>query len=587
MAAKREKRAKRNQQAEAMPKAYVGRRRFVMLLFLVAVSALIWRAVERQVFEKDFLQSEGDHRYLGQVSVPTTRGAITDRNGVVLAMSTPVDSLAANPRVLRPNDPGLPFLAKALGLHLKDLRQKLARYSHKYFVYLKRRMPPDYAEQVMQMAENLNIHGLQSSREYRRFYPNGEIFAHVIGFTNVEDRGQEGLEKAYDSQLAGVPGRKIILRDGRRKMIEDVENLELPQPGRNLALSLDQRLQYIAYKELKAAISRFSADSGSVVVLDVKTGEVLVMVNQPGYNPNRNRSTKGGRLRNRAVTDVFEPGSTMKPFVVAMGLETGVIRPDSRIDTRPGYYKVGGVTIRDHDNYGVINITTVIKKSSNVGASRIALSLDKEKYHDYLAALGFGQRSASGFPNESKGVLRPAKRWVRVDQAILSYGYGISVTALQLAQAYAVLANDGVRLPVTLLRRDEVPEGVRVFSADTARAVRKMMETVVQKGGTATRASVPGYHVAGKTGTARIAGKGGYKKKRYVSLFAGMAPAAHPRLVAVVIINNPKGKKYYGGLVAAPVFSAVMDDALRLLNVVPDAVSLGKTLLVATQGKHQ
>ena len=585
MARKREKRAKMVKRAETLPPAYVGRRRVVLLVLIAAALGLVWKAVDRQIFEKDFLQSEGDHRYLDVVKVPAHRGAITDRNGVVLAMSTPVDSLAANPRVLRPDADTLQPLAQALGMKLDDLRQRLARYSHKRFVYLKRRLPPDQAEQIMQMAQQLDIRGLQLSREYRRYYPDGEVFAHVVGFTNIDDHGQEGLEKAYDAQLSGKPGKKRILRDGLRQVVADVESLELPQPGKNLALSLDQRLQYIAYRELKAAINKHHADSGSVVVLDVKTGEILVMVNQPGYNPNADRSNQGGRLRNRAVTDVFEPGSTMKPFTVAVGLETGVIKADSTIDTNPGYFRVGRFPIRDHGNLKVIDITTIIQKSSNVGAARIALSLNRNKYHDYLAALGFGQASGSGFPGESKGQLRPAANWARIDQATLSYGYGISVTSLQLAAAYAVLANDGVRLPVSLLRRNELPQGQRVFSVKTAKSVRKMMESVVAQGGTATRAAVPGYRVAGKTGTVKVAGKGGYKEKKYISLFAGMAPADHPRLVAVVMIRNPRGQQYYGGLVAAPVFSAVMDDALRLLNVSPGGVDASRLLAHAGGGQ--
>ena len=504
MAAKREKRAKRQKQAEAMPKAYVGRRRVVLSLFMVAVSALIWRAVDQQIFERDFLQSEGDHRYLDRVKVPAHRGAIADRNGVVLAMSTPVDSIAANPRLLRPDANTLAPLAKALDLDLDDLRRKLARYSHKHFVYLKRRMPPDDARQVMELAREHRIHGLQSIREYRRFYPDGETFAHVIGFTDVDDIGREGLELAFNDQLAGKPGLMRVLRDGRRQVVADVESLRMPQPGKNLALSLDQRLQYIAYRELKAAINRHNALSGSVVMLDAKTGEVLAMANQPGYNPNATRTRVDGRMRNRAVTDVFEPGSTMKPLTIAAALDLGIIRENSQIDTSPGYFKVGRHQVKDHKDLGKVDIETIIKKSSNVGAGKIALSLPRDKFHDYLAALGFGQRTDTGFPGEAGGQLRPAANWARIDQATLSFGYGISVSALQLAQAYATLANDGVRLPVTLLRREQAPQGKRVFSKKTARAVRHMMESVVTPGGTAPRAAVAGYRVAGNIPSVNI-----------------------------------------------------------------------------------
>ncbi len=582
--ARREKRAKRQKQAEALPKAYVGRRRVVLSIFMLALSGLVWRAVDQQIFERDFLQSEGNHRYLDRVKVPAHRGAITDRNGMVLAMSTPVDSIAANPRLLRPDANTLAPLAKALDVGLDDLRRKLARYSHKHFVYLKRRMPPDAARQVMELAREHHIGGLQAIREYRRFYPDGETFAHVIGFTDMDDVGREGLELAFNDQLSGKPGLKRVLRDGRRQVVADVESLHMPQPGKNLALSLDQRLQYIAYRELKAAISRNNARSGSVVMLDVKTGEVLAMVNQPGYNPNAPRQRIDGRLRNRAITDVFEPGSTMKPLTIAVALDLGIIREDSVIDTSPGYFKVGRHQVKDHNNLGIVDIRTIIKKSSNVGAGRIALSLPSKKFHDYLAALGFGKRTSSGFPGEAAGQLRPAANWARIDQATLSFGYGISVSVLQLAQAYATLANDGVRLPVTLLRRDQAPEGRRVFSSKTAAAVRSMMESVVTPGGTAVRAAVPGYRVAGKTGTVKKAGKGGYSQRKYLSLFAGMAPASDPRLVVVVMIDEPRGRQYYGGLVAAPVFSAIMDDALRLLNVRPDNLAPQQAVRLAGGG---
>lgn len=573
MATKRKQRARRQRQAEALPKAYTGRRRFVLTLFMLAVGALVYRAVDQQIFEKDFLQSEGADRYLDQVKVPAHRGAITDRNGVVLAMSAPVDSIAANPRLLRPDAQTLQPLARALNVDLDDLRRRLARYSHKHFVYLKRRLPPEIAGRVLEVAKENGIRGLQSLRDYRRYYPDGEIFAHVVGFTNIDDQGQEGLEYAFDEQLSGKPGLKQVLRDGHRQVVADIESLRMPRPGKSLTLSLDQRLQYIAYRELKAAINKHNALSGSVVVLDVVSGEILAMVNQPAYNPNKaRRSSKGGRLRNRAVTDVFEPGSTIKPFVVAAALDLGILQPDSTIDTRPGYFKVGGVPIRDHHNLGVVDVATVIRKSSNVGASRIALSLPAEKFWKYLSSLGFGRSTGSGYPGEVGGQLRPVANWTRVDQAITGYGYSVSVTALQLAQAYAVLAADGVKRPLTLLRRNTPPAGERVFSRETARTVRTMMESVVAEGGTAIRAAVSGYRVAGKTGTVKKSGKGGYKERKYIAVFAGMAPASDPRLVTVVMINEPRGKEYYGGLVAAPVFSAVMDDALRLLNVPPDAL---------------
>jgi len=572
MAAKRKKRARAMQQEKSLPGSYIGRRRFVLLLFILGVSGLIWRAVDQQIFEKDFLQSEGADRYLDRVEVPAHRGVITDRNGAVLAMSTPVDSVAANPRLLRADAENLGPLAKVLGMKLDDLRQRLARYSHKHFVYLKRRLPPEEAEKILNKGKQLGLKGLHLEREYRRYYPGGEVFSHMIGFTNVEDHGQEGLELSYDRALSGKPGEKRVLRDGRRQVVADVESIRMPQHGDNLALSLDQRLQYIAYRELKSAISKHDAISGSVVLLDVKTGEVLAMVNQPGYNPNGKRGNRGGQLRNRAVTDVFEPGSTMKPFTVAIGMELGLFDLQSTIDTNPGYFHVGRAKVQDHDNLGVIDLQTLIKKSSNVGAARVALSIPREEYWQYMSDLGFGSLVGTGYPGESSGRLAAYQKWAKIDQATLSFGYGISMTALQLAQAYAVLAAGGIKRPMSILRQDHVLDGTRIFDAATARKVRDMMETVVAPGGTAVKAAVPGYRVAGKTGTAKKAGPGGYTERKYLALFAGMAPASDPRLVCVVMINEPRGKYYYGGLVAAPVFSALMDDALRLLNVAPDGL---------------
>lgn len=570
MAISRERRAKLERKIRHLPSSYDGRRRTLIALFAIAACALVYRSVDRQIFEKDFLQSEGNERHLSVVQIQAHRGVITDRNGAVLAMSTPVDSIAANPRQLKADMPGMPALAKALDISLDDLRQKLARNSEKQFVYLKRRMPPDQAAKILASANEQNLKGLFIEREYRRYYPTGEIFSHLIGFTDIEDHGQEGLELAYDQSLSGSDGSKRVLRDGRRQAVKDVENIRMPRTGDNLALSLDQRLQFIAYRELKSAITEYEAQSGSVVMLDARTGEVLAMVNQPGYNSNGDRSNIGGRLRNRALTDLFEPGSTMKPFTVASALEFGDIKPDWKVDTGTGAFYVGAHQVKDHHPLGIIDLQTLIQKSSNVGAARLALSLDSEKFYNTLSSLGFGQNPATGYPGEESGVLRPAKSWARIDQATLSFGYGLSVTALQLAQAYSVLAADGIKRPVTILRRDQVPEGERVFSVQTARTLREMMESVVERGGTATKASLAGYRVSGKTGTVKKAEGGSYADNDYIGLFAGMAPASRPRLVVVVMINQPAGKYYYGGDVAAPVFSRIMDDALRLLNVPPD-----------------
>jgi cell division protein FtsI (penicillin-binding protein 3) len=466
-------------------------------------------------------------------------------------------------------------------MDVDELRQRLARYSERHFVFLRRRLPPAQAEEVVRVARELGIKGIELRREYRRYYPAGEVFSHLIGFTDLLDKGQEGLERAYDAALSGDNGAKRVLRDGRRQVVEDVESIRIAQPGDNLALSLDQRLQYIAYRELKAAVQTHDAIGGSLVLLDVESGEVLAMVNQPAFNPNGDRSSRGGRLRNRALTDVFEPGSTMKPFTVAIGLELGTVDLDTRIDTAPGYFRVGSAQVRDHHNLGLIDLPTLIRKSSNVGAGRIALDLPRESYWQYLSALGFGVDTGSAFPGEASGQLTAPHAWARIDQATLSFGYGLSVTTAQLAQAYSVIAADGVRKELSVLRRSEPPQGERVFSPEVARAVRGMMVDVVSREGTAPKAAVAGYRVAGKTGTVRKAGPGGYSEKRYRSIFAGMAPADAPRLVMVVVIDEPRGDAYYGGQVAAPVFSRVMDDALRLLNVPPDVLPADDARLAA------
>ena len=584
MAAKRQKRARKAQRQPVALPSFALRRHLVLGIFLLVACVLVWRAVDQQVLEKDFLQSEGAERYLERVTIEAHRGLITDRRGEVLALSTPVDSVAANPRVLTPNTPHLDRLARALGMKVSRLRRILRRNAHRRFVYLKKRLPPGQAEHVLKVARALDIPGVQLERRDRRYYPTGEVFAHVLGFTNAEDRGQEGLERAFDRELRGRSGEKLVLRDGRRRVVEDVENIRSPRDGANLALALDGRLQYIAYRELKAAVHRHRAIGGSAVILDVRSGEVLAMVNQPGYNPNADRSNRNGRLRNRALTDIFEPGSTMKPFAVAAALEQGVVQVDSKVDTAPGYFRVGNFTVKDHRNLGTIDLTTLLARSSNVGAARLSLQLDKAAWWRTLDALGFGEPPGTGFPAESRGRLPHWREWVPVDQAILAYGYGISASVLQLAHAYLALANDGVTLPVSLLRRDRPPAGERVFSERTAVDVRHMLESVVAKGGTAPAAAVPGYRVAGKTGTVKKLTHRGYAEDRYRAVFVGMAPASRPRLVMAVMIDEPRGRKYYGGDVAAPVFGRVMREALRLLNVPPDALQRPQARLALAGG---
>lgn len=586
MAARRDKRARQVRREEKALPSYAGRRNTVLVLFVLAAAALVWRAVDQQILEKDFLQSEGADRYLAEVEVPAHRGLITDRRGDVLALSTPVDSIAANPRVLGNDTQQAVVLAKALGIDPERLRDRLVRYGKRHFVYLKRRMPPSEAAHVMDVVKAHGIAGVHVEREYKRYYPAGEVFSHVLGFTDVDDSGQEGLELAFDQALRGEPGAKLVLRDGRRQAVDDVENVRSPRAGNHLALSIDQRLQFIAYRELKAAVRRHQAVSGSLVLLDARSGEVLAMVNQPSFNPNGDRSNRAGRLRNRALTDVFEPGSTMKPFTVAVALDKGTIKADSLIDTSPGYFRVGAAQVKDSKNLGVIDVATVLSKSSNVGAGKIALGLEKRDLWQAMERLGFGSTAATGFPGEGAGQLNDYRRWAQIDQATLSFGYGISVTTLQLAQAYAALANDGVLVPVSLLKRDEVPSGRRVFTAGTAASVRRMLEAVAAPGGTAPEAGVMGYRIAGKTGTVKKFGPNGYNDHRYLSLFAGIAPARDPRVVMVVMLNEPRGAKYYGGQVAGPVFSAVMAETLRLLNIAPDAM-VDPALRLAHAGEAQ
>ena len=564
------KRIKRAEQAlkseqRSMPR-YRARRWVLLTLLGLSSVALVARAIDRQIFETDFLQHEGQRRHLRVVEMPAYRGMITDRHGEPLAISTPVDSIWANPRVLSPDGKTLMPIAKVLGQDVDDLRRQLAERSNRSFVYLKRRVNPDIAEAI----DELDIKGVELQREYRRFYPGGEVFAHVIGFTDVDDIGQEGLELAYEEWLKGTNGKKRVIRDGRARAIRDVENIQKMQPGKDLTLSLDRRLQFLAYSALKEAVKHNKAKSGSAVILDAKTAEVLAMVNQPAYNPNGSRGGKAGRFRNRAVTDVFEPGSTMKPLTIAAALESGRFKTDSVIDTAPGYYYVGRHQVKDIRNFGAIDLATVIRKSSNVGVSKVALDMPKEDLHEFFSRLGFGDPTTTGFPGESGGQLTPSQRWAKIDQATLSFGYGLSVTPLQLARAYAVLAADGIRRPVSLIKRDEIPKGERIISAATARAVRKMMEAVVSVEGTAPKAAVSGYRVAGKTGTAKKSIAGGYAEKRYLAVFAGMVPASDPRLVMVVMIDEPNAGQFYGGQVAAPVFSKVMTGALRLLNIPPD-----------------
>lgn len=556
-----------------------GRLAFVVGVFGLAAMALVWRAVDLHVFNRDFLQQQGDARALRVVPVPAHRGMITDRHGEPLAISTPVESVWANPQVLAEHRDRLQPLAKALGMERKQLEQLVTQRKEREFVYLLRHVAPEVAQKVLA----LDVPGVSLQREYRRYYPTGEVTAHVLGFTDVDDHGIEGIELMYDEQLRGVPGSKRVIKDRLGRIVENVASINEPRPGRDLRLSVDRRIQYLAYRELKAAVLHHRARGGSAVVLDVHTGEVLAMVNQPAYNPNNLRDRAGARARNRAITDVFEPGSTVKPFTVAAALESGQFRPDTIVDTGPGFLRVGNSTVRDHRALGPINVTTLLQKSSNVGSVLLAQSLPPTAIRDVMQRIGFGTPTGSGFPGEASGVLASG-RLGEVQRATLSYGYGLSVTALQLARAYAVLASDGRLRPVSFLAGTIPAEGVPAISEATVVQVRKMLESVTVEGGTGTRARVPGYRVAGKTGTSRKAEAGGYSQERYVAVFAGMAPATRPRLAMVVMVDEPSASEYYGGEVAAPVFAAVMAGAMRLLDIPPDDLPAAQPARVANAG---
>ena len=541
----------------------------IILAFICGGLVLEGRILYLQVGQREFLSAQGDDRYLRTVQITAHRGTITDRHGEPLAVSTPVDSIWANPQDLAPAMHRLPELAAVLEVEEDWLVRRLTSNLEREFVYLRRHLPPDHASRVLQ----LGIPGVATFREYRRYYPAGEVVGHLLGFTNIDDVGQEGLEFEFDYWLKGEHGAKRVLRDRLGRIVEDVDLVKPARPGRTLRASLDLRLQYLAYRELKQAVADHDAISGSVVILNPDTGEVLAMVNQPSYNPNNRTQFDASRYRNRAITDIFEPGSSVKPFVVAAALESGRYQPNSVIDTSPGTLWVDGREItRDNNNLGPIDLTTILARSSNVGAAKLALQLDQEQLWSTLSRLGLGRVTESGFPGESAGVLQDVHYWNPIGQATLSYGYGISVTALQLAQAYAVIAADGMRSPVSLLAVDDVEQGEQVLSGRTAVMLQGMLETVVGQG-TGRRAAVANYRVAGKTGTAWKAGEGGYFGDRYLAVFGGFAPVSDPRLVTVVVMDEPRRSAYYGGEVAAPIFSRIVAGGLRLLSVPPDGLS--------------
>ena len=548
------------------------RSRLLFMLLLSGMGALIVRAVYLQSIHNDFLQKKGNASSSRVIEINAHRGMIADRNGEPLAISTPVESIWVSPQDVETTPQQIHQLARIIGMDIKVVKSRLFDTTRD-FVYLQRQLPPEQAEKIIK----LGISGVSLRREYRRYYPSRDITAHLLGFTDVDDNGQEGLELALQNQLGGKAGSQRVIKDGKGHIVEDVASIRAPKPGSNLVLSIDSKIQYLAYREIKLAVEQHNAKAGSIVVLDAHSGEVLALANWPSYNPNNRAKPKLQVLRNHAVTDLFEPGSTLKPFTVAAALETGKVTPQTIINTENGIMVVGRHKIHDTHPEEALTVAQVIQKSSNVGAAKIALSLPPETMWQSLNESGFGTQTGSGFPGEAAGKLSDYKKWRPIEQATLSYGHGISVSLLQLARAYTIFANNGELKPVSLLKLDAPVSGKKVYSNTTAREILDMLELAVLPGGTAPLAQINGYRVAGKTGTAHKLEEGRYIN-RYVSSFVGLAPVSNPRLIVAVMINEPNNGQYYGGMVAAPVFSSVMGAALRLLNV-PNDTQFGNVLM--------
>ena len=548
--------------------------RVVISLFAALVALISWRILDLQVINRQFLIKQGDARSLRHLPLPAQRGLITDRNGEPLAVSTPVISFWANARELAIAQDKWPLLAALLEIPEPRLAAFLEKNAHKEFVYLSRRLPPDKADAITHGVHDNHIPGVYSLEESRRFYPAGALTAHVVGFTDLDDKGSEGIELAFDNVLKGVAGRQQVLKDRRGSLIRDLGTAKPARPGQDLALSLDLRLQYMANRELQDAISANDAFAGSVVIMDVRTGEVLAMVNYPTYNPNNRSHLQPVMMRNRALIDVFEPASTMKPFSMSAALESGRWKPTDTVEVGSGILKIGRYTIRDlsRTQGPVLDMTGILIRSSNVGMSKVAFDIGGEKVFDLMRRVGLGQETGLGFPGERAGNLPNYREWRPAETATLSYGYGLSVTAVQLAKAYAILADGGKSVPITLLRRSSAPASVQVIPATVADTLKHMLQQVIEAPKGIFRAKVPGYHVAGKSGTARKTSTGvkGYTANAYRSVFAGFAPVQDPRFAIVVVIDNPRKNGYFGGLVAAPVFSRVMAEALRMYNIPPD-----------------
>ena len=542
------------------------------ILLLVKIAQLqILPSQERGV---DFLKHQGDSRAIRNIPIPAYRGLITDRNGEPLAISTPVTAIIGNPQEIKSSD--IKRLSLALKTSESQLQSRLQRYRNKSFMYLVQQLPNDEAEEILK----LNIPGVSGQQRYKRFYPAGEVTAQLVGFTNYLDIGQEGMELAYDDWLTGEPGKKKVVLDKNRRVINDISLVQAARSGEDLRLSIDLRVQYVAYRALKKAVKKHNAKSGSIVVLDVNSGEVLAMVNQPSFNPNDRLELHQSSVRNRAITDLMEPGSTVKPFTVLAAMESGQFSAQSRIDTNPGYLKVDYKTFVDPSNYGELNLAEVLTKSSQVGTTKVALALDPEFTRDLFQRVGFGEVVGTGFPGETVGSLPAYRKWHPVTQATFAFGYGLSVSSLQLARAYAVLANDGLRKEISMVALDSEPDALRVINTETAKQVRYMLRAASSNKGTGRRAMIDGYSVGGKTGTLhKVKVDGGYDDNRYMSAFAGVSPISSPRLVTVVVIDEPREGDYFGGLVAAPVFAEVTGNALRLMQVTPDETDRNSSLV--------
>lgn len=547
------------------PTLSVWRSRVVLFLLFAAFLTLAGRALWLQGISTEFLQKQGESRYARTMELPATRGKITDRNGQVLASSVPVKAIWAIPDDVQnaPKDK-LHALTKLLGMSDSELRHKLD--SDRNFVYLKRQVERDTSDAIAA----LHIDGIETRKEYKRFYPEGEVMAHVVGFTNVEDAGQDGMELSSQKSLSGNTGSRRVIKDRLGRIVEDIGSIREPHDGHDLALSIDSKIQYIAYTQLKEAVEKSKAKAGGAVVLDARTGEVLALVNLPTYNPNNRAILTGAQLRNRVLTDTFEPGSTLKPFTVALALDTHRVRPASTFETSPGNMTIGTATIHDSHPHGVLTVAQIIEKSSNIGTAKIALQMQPQEMWELFTTVGFGQQPKIGFPGAVAGRVRPFKSWRPIEQATMSYGHGISVSLIQLARAYTIFSGNGELIPLSFSKVGEPPVGQRVVSEQTAREMRAMLETVVSPEGTAPKAQVAGYRVGGKTGTA-LKVIGGKYVNRYVASFVGIAPMSNPRIIVAVMVDEPTAYGHFGGDVAAPVFSGITASTLRAMNVAPDS----------------